>query len=122
VGVSSLFGMHHEHFIHTVTSRSSVANGKRQPRFRMNLQHPMKTLKVVKDTYSMRNLPISSASSELLHLLAELWTTQICVCCASKETRIPPGHKIKHTTYTDRVTSHCPVLAEFCVTTEKGML
>jgi hypothetical protein len=87
----------------------------------MNLQHPMKTLKLVKDTYRMRNLPVSSALSELLHLWEELWTTQICVCYASKETRIPPGHGIKHTTCTDSVTSHCPMLAEFCVTTEKGM-
>jgi hypothetical protein len=120
MGVSSLFVMHHEQF-HPHCDRSSVANGKRQPRFGMNLRHPMKTFKVVKDTYRMRNLPVSSESSELLHLLEELWTTQICVCCASKETRIFPGHEIKHTTCTDSVTSHCPLLAEFCVTTEKGM-
>jgi hypothetical protein len=63
----------------------SAANGERQPRFRINLQHLIKTFKLVKDTCRMRNLPVSSAFAKLLHLLEELWTTQVCVCCASKE-------------------------------------
>jgi hypothetical protein len=71
--------------------------------FRMNLQHLIKTGKLVKDAFRMRNLPVSSSSSELLHLLEELWTTQICVCCASEEIRIPPEHEIRHTTCTDNV-------------------
>jgi hypothetical protein len=30
--------------------------------------------------------------------------------------------KFKHRTCTNSVTSHCPMLAEFCITTEKGTL
>lgn len=85
VGVSSLFGMHHEHFIHTVTSRSSVANGKRQPKFGMNLQHPMKTFKVVKDTYMMRNLPVKFSLVRIAPLAGRIMDhTDMCGLCIQR--------------------------------------
>jgi hypothetical protein len=72
-------------FIHYVTSRSSVASGERQPRFRMNLQHLIKTCKLVKDNVQDEKFACKFSLVRIAPLAGRIMDhTDMCVLCIQR--------------------------------------